>query len=845
MSLDRTGRLAAVLGPTNTGKTYYAIERMLGHESGMIGFPLRLLARENYDRVVRLKGRGKVALVTGEEKIVPPGARYFLCTVESMPIDRPVAFLAIDEVQLCADAERGHVFTDRLLRARGQEETLLLGAETIRPLIEELVPRAEITTRPRFSKLSYAGTKKLSRLPPRSAVVAFSAAQVYSLAELMRRQRGGTAVVLGALSPRTRNAQVALFEGGDVDYLVATDAIGMGLNLSLDHVAFSALSKFDGRGPRRLLPAEVAQIAGRAGRHMNDGTFGTTGDLGAMDEATVAAIEDHRFESHAYVMWRNSDLDFRSPPALLKSLERHPPIPQLVRARDAEDHQALALLSQEAAIRDRASDRASVALLWEVCQVPDFQKILTDQHLGLLRQLYRYLTSERASLPEDWVAGQVKGIDRSEGDIDALLSRIAQVRTWTYVTHRADWVDDAEHWQGVTRALEDKLSDALHDRLTQRFVDRRTASLVRRLQGGDQLLAAVRADGEVLVEGEHVGRLEGFRFALDGGIEEIDAKSLLTASRRALASEIPGRVRALEQDGDEGFALDRDGQVTWRSSAVARLARGASALRPEIAVLPSDFLDGAQRERIRKRLKAWLTDLLERELATLYRAPPGALGAAARGLLFQLRESLGTLPRRAVADQLARASRADRKILGALGLRIGAQSLYFPELLKAGASALLARLWALQRERRFPADPPPGGAAYRPDPEPGFAVLDSAHLAIGYRCFRRDRVCVALRADRLERLSRALRKQLEQGAVTLTPTVCRQLGLGEEELAVVLPALGFTLAREPEGLSVQVIGGGPGKRPRRRDAPAGRARGKRRKADDSPFAGLRALKVRS
>ncbi|MCH8000222.1 MAG: disulfide oxidoreductase, partial [Proteobacteria bacterium] len=545
MSSFAHSRVTAVLGPTNTGKTYLAIERMLGHRSGMIGFPLRLLARENYDRVVAIKGARQVALVTGEEKIVPPSARYFLCTVESMPLDRPVAFLGVDEIQLCADPDRGHVFTDRLLHARGLEETMFLGAETIRPILRRLVPEAEAVTRPRFSTLAYSGARKLTRLPPRSAVVAFSAAEVYAMAELLRRQRGGTAVVLGALSPRTRNAQVAMFEAGEVDYLVATDAIGMGLNLDLDHVAFAKLVKFDGRVVRRLTPAEVGQIAGRAGRHMSDGTFGTTGEVGALEPELVEAVEAHRFDPLRALHWRNRDLDFRSPRLLLRALERPPPAPELIRVREADDLTALAALARDPEIAELADHPGAVRLLWEVCQIPDFQKILSDQHARLLGRIYRFLAVGDGCLPEDWVARQIDRIDRSDGDIDTLTARIARIRTWTYVANRGDWLGDAGHWQERTRAIEDKLSDALHERLTQRFVDRRAAALVRRLRAGDDLLAAVKADGEVVVEGEFVGRLEGFRFRLDGTVEDEDAKALLTAARRALAGEIPARVRRL------------------------------------------------------------------------------------------------------------------------------------------------------------------------------------------------------------------------------------------------------------------------------------------------------------
>src|SRR5271168_3210929 len=440
-------RLVAVLGPTNTGKTHLAIERMLGHRSGMIGFPLRLLARENYDRIVKLRGARSVALITGEEKILPPNPSYFVCTVESMPLDRQVDFLAVDEIQLCADPERGHVFTARLLHARGMQETMFLGAATIKPLMRRLVPEVEYVSRPRFSTLSYTGYKKVTRLPPRSAVVAFAIADVFSLAELVRRQRGGTAVVLGALSPRARNAQVGMFQAGEVDYLVATDAIGMGLNMDLNHVAFARLAKFDGRGLRRLAAAEIGQIAGRAGRHMNDGTFGTTADEGPLDPEIVSAVEAHKFEPLTRIAWRNTALKFNSVGALLTSLDEPPPARGLVQTRDADDHQVLRALSRHPEAAALASNPAAVRLLWEVCQIPDFRKMMSESHARFLAQCFLHLAGPKERLPTPWIASQIAQLDRVDGDIDTLMTRIAHIRTWTYITHRGDWVDGAAEWQ--------------------------------------------------------------------------------------------------------------------------------------------------------------------------------------------------------------------------------------------------------------------------------------------------------------------------------------------------------------------------------------------------------------
>jgi len=830
MSLFAKGRVTAVLGPTNTGKTYLAIDRMLGHSSGMIGFPLRLLARENYDRIVQIKGAGKVALVTGEEKILPPGARYFCCTVESMPIDRPVAFLAVDEIQLCADPERGHVFTDRLLHARGLEETMFLGAETIRPVLRKLVPEAEFITRPRFSTLSYIGPQKLTRLPPRSAVVAFSAAEVYATAELMRRQRGGTAVVLGALSPRTRNAQVALFEAGEVDYLVATDAIGMGLNLDLDHVAFARLRKFDGRGRRRLSAPEIGQIAGRAGRHMSDGTFGTTSEIGPLGEELVDAVENHRFDPISFVHWRNVDLNYRDPQSLLRSLDARPPRPELLLVRNAEDQLALASLARDPEIARLATTADSVALLWEVCQVPDFRKILSDHHAQLLSQIYLRLMRNDRQLPEDWVGAQLQRLDRIDGDIDHLIQRIAHVRTWTYITHRGDWLADNGHWQARARAIEDSLSDALHERLTQRFVDRRTAMLVRRLRGEGELIGAVRRNGEVLVEGEYVGKLKGFHFQPDQEVTDEDARPLLTAARRALTGEIPRRIRLLEQDNDGAFTLSGD-RLAWRGTDIARLAAGDTVLTPRLEVLHSDFLDGPSRERLRKRAATWLNRHIRAQLKPLFEAQEAELSPPGRGLLFQLVEALGTLPRQPLKAQLAALTKADRKILAALGVRLGAASLFLPKLQHPRMLALRARLWAVRHDCPLPELPAEGAKTFELETGTngayaGVPALESFCHAVGYRhVTRRNGSALAVRADVLERLSREAHKRAVapdavDGAFLPDEAFCALSDCGPADLEVLLFALGYRRHRDAEG-QVRFTRRGPRrKRPERQKAAA-------------------------
>jgi len=821
-------RLTAVLGPTNTGKTHLAVERMLGHRTGMIGLPLRLLAREIYDRIVAMRGRRCVALITGEERIVPEGARYFVCTTESMPIDMPVGFLAIDEIQLAADPERGHVFTDRLLRARGTDETMVMGAATIRPLIKKLVPGAEFVVRPRFSQLTYSGAKKITRLPPRSAVVAFSAADVYELAETMRRQRGGCAVVLGALSPRARNAQVAMYQAGEVDYIVATDAIGMGLNMDVRHVAFAATRKFDGARPRRLSAAELAQIAGRAGRHMHNGTFGVTGHVEELDAVDVQAIENHSFPDLKVLMWRSADLDMRSLKGLLRSLDARPERPGLVRARQADDHMALAALAHDPAIVELAQGRDAVRLLWEVCQIPDFRKVMADHHVRMLAHIYRSLMGPGYRLPDDWVARSVERIDRTDGDIDTLMSRIAHIRTWTYIAHRNDWVGDHGELQERTRDIEDRLSDALHDRLTQRFVDRRAAIIARSLKGDGSLVSHVAADGSVQVEGEEVGHLEAFRFVADKAANHGDGRTLWTAARRALRPEIARRVADCEADDDRVFEADERLYLLWRGERVARLAPGADVLKPQIEVLRSEFLDGALRGRLEARLAAWLAARIDhccRPLLTLRRAE---LKGSARGLAFQIVENLGVVATAEVATLIASLSEDDRKLLARLGVRMGRTGVYLKPLMSSRHLALRALLWAAHAgAAEAPKPPDKGEVAIDAD-----ARLDEGfYRAIGYlRLGPR-----ALRVDMVERLAAETRKATRKGRVAVKPELISLSGSTADQFRAVMAGLGFRVSGPEGALTIGV------------DRAARRARPAARRGDRldpaSPFAKLLELEM--
>ena len=823
------GRVVAVLGPTNTGKTHLAIERMLGHRSGMIGFPLRLLARENYDRIVRLKGERNVALVTGEERIVPPGARWHVCTTEAMPVGaRDVEFLAVDEIQLIADRERGHVFTDRLLRARGASETMFLGAATAKPVIRSLVPFAEFVERPRLSTLTHVGPRKITRLPRRSAVVAFSANDVYRIAELIRRQRGGAAVVFGALSPRTRNAQVAMYQAGEVDWLVATDAIGMGLNMDIGHVAFAELSKFDGRAPRRLTASELGQIAGRAGRHMTDGTFGTTAEAGVLEPELAAAIEEHRFPAISQAYWRNGALDLASPAALLASLEERPPAPELLRARTAEDHAALAALARDEEVLAVARGRAMVALLWEACQIPDFRKSFDGGHARFVKRVFLAL-ARHGRLPSDWVVAQVARLDTAEGDIDALLQRIAETRTWTYIAHKGDWLADPLEWQARTRAIEDRLSDALHARLTQRFVDRRAAAVARRRAAGEEILAGVTRAGEVVVEGESVGALRGFAFvgARDAAQDGEGTRAMMAAANRVLRQDVGARVRRLVQGGDEAIELRDDGALAWEGAEVARLAPGPEWLEPRVEVLASDLLEGPHREAIRRRLAAWTDAHLAQRLGPLFALRAAALPGPARGLAYELVGAMGCVPRARVGALVAALGPAERAALAALGVTLGDHAVFLPAMRNDRTMRLRATLRHVFAGGDAPA------RALRPPAlsHPREGGPDAATMAALFCLPAGPRF---VRADRLERLGREAFRRGRGGPFAIDPSWATLVGAPQADMEGILRALGLRLRVEGE---LRLLGLPP--RERRR----ARAEVLREAAIDeaSPFAGLARL----
>lgn len=778
-----SGRITAVLGPTNTGKTHYAIERMLAHRTGVIGLPLRLLAREVYDRIVSARGPSVVALVTGEERIVPERAAYWVATTEAMP-EVGADFVAIDEIQLCADPERGHVFTDRLLHMRGLHETLFLGSETMKGAIAALVPGVQFTRRERFSKLSWAGSKKTSRMKPRSAIVGFSVENVYAIAELLRRQKGGAAVVMGALSPRTRNAQVALYQSGDVDYLVATDAIGMGLNLDIEHVAFSSMAKFDGRRMRALFPHEIGQIAGRAGRHTMDGTFGVTGEASPPPPEVIAAVEEHRFAPIQRLQWRNPRLEFGTPERLIRSLEESPQNEWLTRGREADDLRALKALVEIPEIAGRIGHPHDVRLLWDVCRIPDFRSISEAEHATLLARIFGFLR-EGKGVPSDWLAGQIGRIDKVQGDIDTLSKRLAFIRTWTYVAQRKGWVDDETHWREETRAVEDRLSDALHGALTQRFVDRRTSVLLRRLKQKETLVAEVNDKGEVTVEGEFAGRLEGFRFRQDATTSPDEAKMLARAAYEALKPEFSLRADRFYNAPDTEMDFTEQGGLMWGELAVGKLVKGADPMKPSVEAFVDEEAGADVAEKVKRRLQHFI----DRKVAALFEpllamSRDEALTGLARGFAFRLVEHMGILPREGVANEVKELDQDARGLLRKHGVRFGQYTIFQQALLKPAPTRLrlvLASLWDGLQE--FPESPPPGLVTIPHIAE----VPASAYTLSGYR----PAGSRAIRIDMLERLADLLRTQDTRAGFEATPDMLSITGMTLEQFADLMQGLGY------------------------------------------------------
>jgi ATP-dependent RNA helicase SUPV3L1/SUV3 len=817
--MSRSRNIVAVLGPTNTGKTHYAIEQMLAHKTGMMGLPLRLLAREVFDRICERVGMEAVGLVTGEEKIIPANPRFWICTVEAMPTDLAVEFLAVDEIQLCADFERGHVFTDRLLHRRGTSKTMFLGADTMRDVLGELVPDIRFETRTRLSNLTYAGQTKVSRLPPRSAIVGFSAEMVYSLAELVRRQRGGAAVIMGNLSPRTRNAQVGLYQSGEVDYLVATDAIGMGLNMDIEHVAFATTRKFDGFSHRQLTIAELGQIAGRAGRYKNDGTFGVTGRACGFDLETVEYLEGHLFAPVNVAQWRNRNLNFSTLDHLAASFKARPNKQGLVRARPAADIEALEILSRDEDVLVQIGSAQDVERLWEVCQLPDYRNISAHDHASLIARIFRFVSSRNGVIDTDWFDRQLSFCDRIEGDIDTLSNRISHIRTWTFVANRSKWLDDPLFWQGRAREIEDRLSDALHEALTQRFIDRRTSLLMKKLRQREDLMSSVEEDGAVKVEGDTVGYLSGFRFSPNRENSD-DASELKAAAKKAVEEEIAARAASITAVPDQDLLLDEKGKLVWQGHAVGQLSAGEKILKPVINLLADDALKGADRDAVQFRLQKFLDRHIASVVGPLLELQEDEnITGLARGVAFQIVENLGVIERDEIAKDIKALDQAMRGTLRKHGIRFGAFHIFLPILLKPAATQLRVLLWGLKQQKEngldvdtLPEVPGQGLTSAPCEPETPSAFFQIA----GYKvCGKR-----IVRIDMLERLGDMIRQRVfwrsmseadtrpegsvEGGGFTVIADMMSLVGCSGEEFSDILKALGYVVEkRQIAGANVQ------------------------------------------
>lgn len=788
--------LKAILGPTNTGKTHYALERMMGHATGMIGLPLRLLAREVYDRVVKAKGARAVALVTGEERIIPDQARYWVCTVESMPVDVSVEFLAVDEIQIAEDEDRGHVFTDRILHARGTQETLLLGAETMRDVLRELDFDISTDIRERFSTLSYAGQRKITKLPKRTAIVGFSADKVYAIAEVLRRQKGGCAVVMGGLSPRTRNAQVALYQSGEVDYLVATDAIGMGLNLDVDRVAFAGRAKFDGRRHRWLSAAEIGQIAGRAGRFRDNGEFGETNDCPPFEEDLIRAIEDHRYEPVTDLLWRNSDLDFRSIKTLIASLARPSPHPCLRQNPHGLDEWVLRRMAEDAAIGPEVRGERKIRRLWDLARLPDFRKAGHEGHGRLVLGLAETLADPDARLGDAGMEERLKVLDNILGDIGLLQQRLAMIRTWTYASFRSDWLENPAYWRERTRSIEDRLSDALHEALTQRFVDRRTTALIAGLKREDLLSTDVSETGDVIIEGHTVGKLVGLTFEPDSASSELEGKTLRNAALKALEPVIAERLKAIAGAPETALSISDTAQIVWNEAPVAQLVAGPHWLAPSAKLIGGQEAEQHQQDAAVTRLNEWLGAEIQKRLPTHFKLKfspdETALDGLARGLAFRLLEAGAACDLRG-QDRALLPGPEDRTKLKEAGIRSGRIAAHIPDAQKPAAQRLIALLQALADGR--PREVAPEGAGSF-ELDGTWAEEDLA--AQGYLRFGKR----AVRADLAERLGWELskrRKQADQAKFEIPPELASMVSCPLEDFHNVLK--GFRIApaeKDPE-----------------------------------------------
>ena len=782
-------KITAVLGPTNTGKTHLAIETMLSFESGMIGFPLRLLAREVYDKVIKKISLDKVALITGEEKIIPSNAKYFLCTVESMPIDKHLEFVGVDEIQMCSDHERGHIFTDRLLNMRGEKLTMLMGSSTIKNIISKLDGDIEFINRERLSKLTYAGHKKISRIDRKTAIIAFSAEEVYAIAELIRRQKGGAAIVMGSLSPKTRNAQVELYQSGDVDFLVATDAIGMGINMDLDFVYFSNVKKFDGKKLRRLNLSEIGQIAGRAGRYLNDGSFGITGDCKEISPEEVELLENHKFEEIRTLFWRNSNLNFNNPISLIKSLEEKPQVEWLRKIHECEDEKALKYFLKDQKILNKEFDKKTLMLLWECCQIPDFVKKTYGNHFEVIGNVFKFLTSKKGLISEDYMRLQLMKLDKLDGNVDSLSNRIANVRTWSYVSNKNNWVENQSYWIEKTKHLEDRLSDRLHEELTKTFIDKRASVLARGLKQDMEFKTEILQNNDVKIDDQFIGKIKGLKLELDlkKGALETDIKSLKKAARQTIGPELEKRVQSIIDTGL--ISLNEDFKIYWNDFPIAKLTTGNDYLNPNFDLIVDDIIEQNTKQKLNDYVNKWIHSKINNVLKSLIDLKNiKENNSSIKALAYQLYENNGVLKRDQVSEYLKNLEQNERKILRDLGVKFGRYHVFLYQLIKPEAVSLRTLLWKNFYQKFHNLKPPTFGLNFLDDKE---IKNKNFMLLCGFERF--DNFFV--RIDILERLFVLIinSSSKENSEIKLVPEMLNLLGCSKDNFKKLLQKMNYKI----------------------------------------------------
>ncbi len=782
-------QVTAVLGPTNTGKTYMAIETMLSFESGIMGFPLRLLAREVYEKVLKRVDPSKVALITGEEKIIPGNAKYFLCTTESMPIDKSVEFIAVDEIQMCADHERGHIFTDRLLNLRAEKVTMFLGSHSMRNIIESLEKDVEFISKERFSKLTYGGQKKISRLNRKTAIIAFSVEEVYAIAELVRRQKGGSAIIMGSLSPKTRNSQVELYQSGDVDYLVATDAIGMGINMDIDNVYFTNLKKFDGKKLRRLNLSEISQIAGRAGRHVNDGNFGISGECENLTSEEIELIENHKLESVQKIFWRNSNLDFNNYETLINSLEKKPDKLFLRRINDCEDEKILKYFLKNNLKYKVANEKSVLKILWNCCQIPDFVKHIYGHHSEVVSKVFSFLTSGKQRVPNSYMRDQIKNLDRLDGNIDTLANRISNVRTWAYVSNKKNWVQNQDYWTERTKTIEDKLSDRFHEELTKSFIDRRASILARGLKQDVVLETKIKNDKDIIIDGQYIGELRGLKLSLDfrTGALDTDIKSLKKAARQGISPELTKRVNLIISNGI--LKLHEDFKIYWLDNPIAKIISGKNYLEPDIDLITDDILSLDSKNKLIEFLNNWIKNLINIELKDLVNLNKfEQKNSSVRALCYQLFENNGVLKRDSVKEFIKKLNQEDRKILRNKGVKIGRYHVFLHRIFKPSAVTIRVLLWKNFFQNNLKLNPPKFGLNFLNSKNP----IDQKFMLIcGFEKFENFFV----RIDILERLFIKIIENIKENRIKLDSDMINLLGCNTNDFTKLLKLMNYKIEK--------------------------------------------------